>query len=194
MLNLTITLMTSSLCVTTPNTCSLSYLQVEIVPRLTDKVALVPQALHDKNQASLSDSASAREVTHLAGVSLYIKYSPFYPSHSAPECHLSACWMELQGISSVVQHMQEMFLPDCLVVYQWITYLQDDMVLDYIKYQSLARNMAAENLKVREPIIDSDVTYPVITFCKLHSELLGLFSHYMCEHINFCQTLLKFLL
>ncbi len=114
--------------------------KVKVVPKLKDKIALMLLASCDQHQTSLSDSSSSREVTHLAGVSLYIKYSPSYPSNCPPQCHLSACWMEPQGVISVLENMRGMFEPHCLVVYDWIMYLQDDMVQDYIRHQGLGES------------------------------------------------------
>lgn len=109
---------------------------------------------HDQHQANRSDSPSAVEVAHLAEISLYIKYSPSYPSHSPPDFHLSACWMEPQAMSSVLEHMQGMFVPQCLVVYDWIMYLQDDVVQDYIHHQGLGESKG-DRLSVRIKLLST---------------------------------------
>ena len=107
--------------------------QIKITPRLKKKVTLsVPTV---SKEGDPSKSSELTEVSHLAGISLYIKYPPTYPSHSPPDCHVSAPWMDPRGMAAISDHLQGMFEPQSLVVYDWVSYLQDEMVDDYARQQ-----------------------------------------------------------
>ena len=101
---------------------------MKVTPRVDEKVTLLPL------QSALDAPSCANEVGHLPEVTLYVKYCPSYPSHSPPECHISARWMEPTVASVLLEGLRARFEPCCPVVYEWIMYLQDDMVRDYCQH------------------------------------------------------------
>ena len=106
------------------------FIQVKVTPRVDDKVILLPLAANKDMPAT-----KEKVVTHLPDVVLYVKYPLSYPSHTSPDCHLSASWMDAQIIPFLVDFLKNMFTPSCPVVYEWIMYLQDDLVKNYNQHQ-----------------------------------------------------------
>ena len=117
-------------------------LQVKVTPRVDEKVVLLSLP------ATREDTTHSSGVTHLPEVTLYIKFPPSYPSHSSPECHVSARWMDPTVASILLDNLRGRFEPCCPVVYEWIMYLQDDMIRDYCQH-SMKIKHRREKGKVR---------------------------------------------
>ena len=96
---------------------------MKVTPRVDGKVTLLP--------AQSSSHAEEKAVTHLPDVTLYVSYPPSYPSHSLPDFHISASWMDTSVVPLLSDHLKGLFVPGCPVVYEWIVYLQDNLVQDY---------------------------------------------------------------
>lgn len=103
-------------------------MQVKVTPRVDGKVVLRPV---QPTKDAPARTPPQKEVTHLPEVTLYVKYPPSYPSHAPPECHLSARWMDTKVTPFLSERLRGMFVSGCPVVYEWIMYLQDEMVADY---------------------------------------------------------------
>ncbi len=78
------------------------------------------------------------EVTHLSPLALYVRYHTDYPSSRPPDFHLSARWLDPKLSSFVSKKLEELFTPEYPVVFDWITYLQDEFILDYTALQRQA--------------------------------------------------------
>lgn len=74
-------------------------------------------------------------VTHLPPLSLFVRYHLSYPSRSPPTLHLSARWLNNRLAMFAVKRMQQMFTAECLVVYDWINYLQNEFLSEYTERQ-----------------------------------------------------------
>ena len=97
------------------------YFQVKITPRVDGGILI----------ATKDEPSPGKEVTHISEVTLYVKYPTCYPSHSPPDLHLSARWMDNKIAPLLVGHLREVFVPGCPVVYEWVMYLQDNMLQEY---------------------------------------------------------------
>lgn len=108
--------------------------QVTISPRFDGNVQLVlpPDSTTVKQGIS---PPRLSEVTHLPSLVLYVRYHSEYPSLRPPDLHLSARWLDPKLVSQVVDKLRQQFTPDCPVVFDWVTYLQDELVKDYSENQ-----------------------------------------------------------
>ncbi len=106
------------------------WVQVKVIPRVCGKVALLPVAAADSTTPP-QGTGGGTEVSHLSEITLYIKYPPSYPSHTPPHFHLSARWLDTEVAPRLSGHLKGLFLPACPVVYEWIMYLQDEMIHQY---------------------------------------------------------------
>ena len=114
---------------------------MKVTPRVDGKVILLPaqSSSHAEEKvvthlllpAQSSSHAEEKAVTHLPDVTLYVSYPPSYPSHSLPDFHISASWMDTSVVPLLSDHLKGLFVPGCPVVYEWIVYLQDNLVQDY---------------------------------------------------------------
>ena len=107
---------------------------MKVSPRVSDKVLLLPLLATDKDHCT-----AEKEVTHLPEVTLYIKCPSSYPSLTPPDCHLSARWMDSKVTPHLVEHLSGMFVPGCPVVYEWVLYLQDEIIQDYNRHSTAVR-------------------------------------------------------
>ena len=103
--------------------------QVKIVPRLNSNVQL---STVDPQNGSTGKSI---EVTHLPEVTLYVKYPPDYPSKNPPTFHISSCWLDPSLSQLINDRLLQNFTPDYPVVYEWILFLQDELVEMYSQQQ-----------------------------------------------------------
>ena len=116
--------------------CALFFFQIRVIPRVNSKLLLVPGTPPaDKNQPNAT-TPPLTEVTHLPEVTVYVKCPPTYPSLLPPDCHLSARWMDSKLTPALLSHLRDMFTPGCLVVYEWVMYLQDELVQDYCEHSA----------------------------------------------------------
>ena len=74
-------------------------------------------------------------MAHLPEVTLYIKYPPDYPSRSPPIFHISSRWLDPKLLQQVNERLLQSFTPDFPVVYEWIVFLQDELVNLYSQEQ-----------------------------------------------------------
>jgi hypothetical protein len=75
-------------------------------------------------------------VSHIPELTMYINYPPSYPSHSPPDVHVSARWMDASLNPPISDHLKSLYVPGCPVVYEWVMYLQDSLVQDYSRLSS----------------------------------------------------------
>lgn len=100
---------------------------MKVTPKVDGTVILVPALAAEVPSPSLGK----KPVAHLPEVTLYINYPPTYPSHSPPDFHVSARWMDSNMAPPLSDHLKGLFVPGCPVVYEWVMYLQDDLVRNY---------------------------------------------------------------
>lgn len=103
--------------------------QVKIAPRLNSNVQL---STVDPQNGSAGKSI---EVAHLPEVTLYIKYPPDYPSRKPPTFHISSCWLDPSLSQLINGRLLQSFTPDYPIVYEWILFLQDELVGLYSQQQ-----------------------------------------------------------
>lgn len=129
---------------------------MKVEPKLDSEVELVllpndiPSLRHLMNATSLSCSPSSpttedsrlpervprtTSVTHLPPLSLFVRYHAAYPSRTPPTLHLSARWLDSKLLHFAVERMKQMFSAECPIVFDWINYLQDEFLLEYIEQQ-----------------------------------------------------------
>lgn len=108
-------------------------LQVKIAPRLNSNVQL---STVDPQNGSTGKSI---DVAHLPEVTLYVKYPPDYPAGKPPTFHVSSCWLDPSLSHMINERMLQNFTPDYPVVYEWILFLQDELVELYSQQQQKKR-------------------------------------------------------
>ena len=108
--------------------------QVKIVPRLNSNVQLSTVDLQN------GSTGKSIEVAHLPEVTLYVKYPPDYPSRNPPTFHISSCWLDPFLSQQINERLLQNFTPDYPVVYEWILFLQDELVELYSQEQKQKMN------------------------------------------------------
>jgi len=68
-------------------------------------------------------------------VSVHIRYPPNYPSSDPPEFILSSRWLDPLYLDNAATKLHEMFVPGCTVVYDWLCFLQDNLIELYAESQ-----------------------------------------------------------
>ena len=74
-------------------------------------------------------------VSHLPPVTLYICYHDNYPSHEPPRFHLTARWLHHRHIPMLSDKLRTRFVPGWPVVFDWMSYITDELVQDYCNLQ-----------------------------------------------------------
>ena len=130
--------------------------KVKISPKLNSDVQLHVSLFSEKGGSSPSE-CSAVKVTHLPEVTLYIKYPSDYPSRSPPTFHISSCWLDPVLPQKIKDRLLEFFVPDCPVVYEWVLFIQDELVELYSKAQQLGQSLNRAATKEKEKTVDGAV-------------------------------------
>lgn len=109
------------------------------------------------------------QVTHLSPIELYVKYHSAYPSKQLPDFHISARWLDPKLVPTILETLQQLFTPDCPVVFQCITYLQDELIRDYSCTQSQNDNdlqpeskMGSIHIQTPDSVDVSDPGIPIL--------------------------------
>ena len=76
-----------------------------------------------------------REIEYFPPVSVHIRYPPNYPSSDPPEFNLTSRWLDPLYLDTVATKLHEMFVPGHTVVYDWLCFLQDNLVELYAESQ-----------------------------------------------------------
>lgn len=76
-------------------------------------------------------------VTHLPNLTLYVRYPDDYPSQSCPVFHLSARWLSSnqKHMASLRKNLEALYTPGWPVVFEWISYLSNELAGEYCKLQ-----------------------------------------------------------
>ena len=106
-----------------------------IIPKLNSDVQLSLSNPQSGDDQASSGTRRLVKVTHLPEVTLYIKYSPDYPSINPPTFHISSCWLDPKLPKEVNERLLECFTPGFPVVYEWTLFIQDELVDVYGHHQ-----------------------------------------------------------
>ena len=74
------------------------------------------------------DYVHAMEVKYLSPIVLSCRYNPSYPASECVSVSLSCVWLGLWQIEAVEQQLISMFTAEEPVVFEWITWLEQDML------------------------------------------------------------------
>ena len=67
-------------------------------------------------------------VNHLPPVTLFIRYPTNYPSNAPPDFNLASRWLDSLYLDIIAMKLHEMFIPGCTVVYDWVCFIQENLV------------------------------------------------------------------
>ena len=141
---------------------------MKIVPKLNCNVQLstVDPAQNDSTGKFI-------EVAHLPEVTLYIKYPPNYPSRNPPTFHISSCWLDPSLSKLISEKLLQSFTADCPVVYEWILFLQDELVELYSQQQQqkMEQSQGPESGKGEGAKVESSKQDPCRIFLRSSSLL-----------------------
>ena len=70
-------------------------------------------------------------VNHLPPVTLFIRYPANYPSSVPPDFNLTSRWLDSMYLDVIAVKLHEMFVPGCTVVYDWVCFIQENLVEIY---------------------------------------------------------------
>lgn len=113
-----------------------------VAPQIDGEVQLVlpttPGSLsvQTTSQDGIQSTGRSTGVTHLPPIELYVKYHSGYPSKLPPNFHISARWIDPKVVPFILEKLRLLFAPDFPMVFECITYLQQEFVNDYSTYQS----------------------------------------------------------
>ena len=87
-----------------------------------------------------SSGAGPVRVTHLPNLTLYVRYPDDYPSSSCPVFHLSARWLgsNQSHMASLRENLEALYTPGWPVVFEWISYLSNELAGEYCRLQQVA--------------------------------------------------------
>lgn len=106
--------------------------EVELILTTTSGNLSVPNTSRDEIQST----GRSTRVTHLPPIELYVKYHSGYPSKLPPNFHISSRWIDPKVVPLILEKLQQLFTPDFPMVFECITYLQQEFVRDYNTYQN----------------------------------------------------------
>ena len=141
---------------------------MKIAPRLNSNVQL---STVDAQNGSTGKSI---EVAHLPEVTLYIKYPPDCPSRNPPTFHVSSCWLDPSLSQCINEKLLQSFTPDYPIVYEWIMFLQDELVELYSQQQEqkMDESQGAEGDESDGAMVESSQqTHPCRIFLRSSSLL-----------------------
>ena len=70
-------------------------------------------------------------VDHLPPVTLFIRYPTDYPSSAPPDFNLVSRWLDSLYLDVVAMKLHEMFVPGCTIVYDWVCFIQENLIEMY---------------------------------------------------------------
>ena len=94
-----------------------------------------------------SPHSTTTTVTHLPPLSLFIRYHSAYPSRGPPIFHLSGRWVDSEKCRFATETMRGMFTADCPVVFDWINYLKDEFLSEYVEWKQSQEGEKGEREK-----------------------------------------------
>lgn len=62
---------------------------------------------------------------------LFIRYPKKYPSSVPPDFNLASRWLDTFYLDNIAIKLHEMFVPGCMVVYDWVCFIQENLVEIY---------------------------------------------------------------
>ena len=118
-------------------------------------------------------------------MSLYVRCPPDYPALRHPECHLSAPWLDPELATAVVKKLKERFTPGNVVVFEWICYIQEDLVPEVCQLQSsppAADDSSSKSSSVQQLFARSNSQYKDMIACDQRYSYLEFFrSAHTCD-------------
>ena len=92
-------------------------------------------------------------VDHFPPVTLFIRYPTNYPSSVPPDFNLAARWLDSLYLDIVAVKLHDMFAPGCTVVYDWVCFIQENLVEMYASSQqkSLPSSLPEANTAENQP-------------------------------------------
>ena len=128
-------------------------------------------------------------VDHLPPVALFIRYPTNYPSTVPPDFNLSSRWLDSLYLDLIAVKLHEMFVPGCTIVYDWVCFIQENLVEMYAASQqqslpSLSQPAAAIPTENQPP--DAAVTekHPLQIFVRSSSIMTDVEEYNEYENHN----------
>lgn len=92
-------------------------------------------------------------VDHLPPVTLFIRYPTNYPSSAPPDFNLASRWVDSLYLDVIAVKLHEMFIPGCTIVYDWVCFIQENLVEMYASSQqnSLSSHLPKTNPAENQP-------------------------------------------
>lgn len=84
-----------------------------------------------RDPTSIETTPTPTIVSHLPPVTLYVKYTPTYPSSAPPICHLSSRWLNPELANKLIRHMTSLFSNGWPIVFDWVEYIKNELINDY---------------------------------------------------------------
>ena len=89
------------------------------------------QVILNVNKPTAMTQQYSSSVNHLPPVTLFIRYPTKYPSSVPPDFNLASRWLDTFYLDNIVLKLHEMFVPGCTVVYDWVCFIQENLVEIY---------------------------------------------------------------
>ncbi len=133
-------------------------------------------------------------VTHLPPVTLYVRYTPLYPSSEPPFCHISARWLNPGYTDRLTDKLKGMFTPGCPIVFDWISYIGGSLLDDYCQLlndtQVLEEPHPQQEPRPQQELRPQQEPHPCQIFVRTISELNDVEHYNQLEcHKEFLSTL-----
>eukprot|EP00731_Ephydatia_muelleri_P027869 Em0019g742a len=109
---------------------------VQLEPHLSSALQLVLKRQTVDVPQQLPSEPKSAQIAHLSPVSLYVRCPLDYPALRHPECHISAPWLDPELATVVSKKLKEKFTPGNVVVFEWICYIQEELVSELSKLQN----------------------------------------------------------
>ena len=74
-------------------------------------------------------------VDYLPPVTLFIRYPKNYPSSVPPDFNLTTRWLDSLYLDIIAAKLHDMFVPGCTIVYDWVCFIQENLVEMYASSQ-----------------------------------------------------------
>lgn len=130
----------------------------------------------------LPPEPKSAQIAHLSPVSLYVRCPPDYPALRHPECHISAPWLDPELAAVASKKLKERFAPGNVVVFEWICYIQEDLVSDLTKLQNSTPNGGGSGPSPPQLFVRSNSQYDDLVACdQQHAYMEFLQSAHTCD-------------
>lgn len=74
-------------------------------------------------------------IGHLPPVTQFIKYPTNYPSSVPLDFNLASRWLDSLYLDVITGKLHDMLIPGCMVVYDWVCFIQEHFVEMYLSSQ-----------------------------------------------------------